>query len=216
MDNLKNAGAKLLNAVADEAEIVKDIYDDGLKPTVQEAGKIISFPLELINAMLTKPRCWIANAEYKLKETNILIAEKLTKLEKEMNVTLTPPEDYVAVPALQALSYSIDSKELRELYANLLAKAMCKDIKDKVHPAFVEIIKQLNPVDVKIFNLITTKEKRIATKQIYIDNIKEKTRFVVLPVATSIEFSDISSVSSSLYNLTRCGLIEKNNQQNTF
>ena len=44
MDNLKDAGANLLNNIANDAEIVKDVYDNGLKPTVQQAGKILDFP----------------------------------------------------------------------------------------------------------------------------------------------------------------------------
>lgn len=54
------------------------------------------------------------------------------------------PEAYVAVPALQAISYSMNSEELRNMYANLLAKAIDIDEKDKVHPAFVELIKQFH------------------------------------------------------------------------
>ena len=39
----------------------------------------------------------------------------------------------------------MNSKELRDLYANLPAKAMNSDTKDTVHPAYLETIKQLSP-----------------------------------------------------------------------
>lgn len=65
------------------------------------------------------------------------------------------PEAYVAVPAIQAISYSMNSEELRNLYANLLAKAMNSDTKDMVHPSFVEIIKQMSPIDALVLNEIT-------------------------------------------------------------
>lgn len=51
---------------------------------------------------------------------------------------------------MQQLSYCQDSKELREMYANLLASSMNADKKWNVHPAFVDIIKQLNPDEAKI------------------------------------------------------------------
>ena len=56
------------------------------------------------------------------------------------------------MPALQAISYSMDSEELRNMYANLLAKAMNVDEKDKVHPAFVELIKQMAPREALILD----------------------------------------------------------------
>lgn len=64
------------------------------------------------------------------------------------------PEAYVAVPTIQALSYSMDKEDLRNLYANLLASSMNKNKKDAVHPSFVEIIKQLTPDEAKLINEI--------------------------------------------------------------
>jgi hypothetical protein len=60
----------------------------------------------------------------------------------------------VAIPAIQAISYSMDRKELREMYANLLAKAMTTSEKDKVHPGFVEVIKQMSPLDAENLRFI--------------------------------------------------------------
>ena len=97
-----------------------------------------------INAALSPLRQWIAQREYNVAETEKLLAKKLENIEPEKIVS---PEPYVAVPALQAISYSMNSDELRELYANLLAKSMCIDTKNSVHPSFVEIIRQMSPLD---------------------------------------------------------------------
>ncbi|MPM10404.1 hypothetical protein SDC9_56736 [bioreactor metagenome] len=51
---------------------------------------------------------------------------------------------------MQAISYSYNSKELRNMYATLLANSMNKDTQDTVHPAFVELIKQLSPLEAQI------------------------------------------------------------------
>lgn len=47
---------------------------------------------------------------------------------------------------MQANAYN-ESEKLREMYANLVAKSMNADFHDKVHPAYVEIIKQLSPAE---------------------------------------------------------------------
>lgn len=61
-------------------------------------------------------------------------------------------EPYVAIPAIQQISYSYDSDELRDMYANLLANFMDKERSDLVHPSFVEVIKQLNPDEASSLN----------------------------------------------------------------
>ena len=86
------------------------------------------------------------------------MAQKLKDVPEEKIVS---PEPYVAVPALQAISYCMDSEELREMFANLLATAMNADTKDDAHPAFVEIIKQLSPLDAKILKHFNTLENRL-------------------------------------------------------
>lgn len=48
-----------------------------------------------------------------------------------------------------------EESEVRELYASLLANSMNKVVKDGVHPAFVEIIKQLSPDEAKILRYMS-------------------------------------------------------------
>ena len=79
-----------------------------------------------------------------MAETEKLLANKLENISADK---IVPPEPYIAVPALQAISYSMNNSELRNLYANLIAKSMNTDTKDTVHPAYVEIIKQLSSFD---------------------------------------------------------------------
>ncbi len=129
-------------------ELVPEAYNDSLKPTVKECGKVLSIIPKTINAALVPLQKWIANREYSLAETEKLLAQKLEHVGEDNIVT---PEAYVAVPAIQAISYCLDNDELRNLYANLLAKSMVIDTKDQVHPSFVEIIKQLSPLDAKVF-----------------------------------------------------------------
>lgn len=107
---------RFLKATGEAIEKVPEIYDDGLKPTVQEGGKLIARIPRAINAALSGCDIWILNKEYNIEEIKKLLAKKLENVPIEK---IVPPEPYIAVPALQAISYSMNNEELRELYANL-------------------------------------------------------------------------------------------------
>ncbi len=59
-------------------------------------------------------------------------------------------------PALEASRYYIEEEELRKMFAKLIASSMNKN-KSEIsitHPSFVEIIKQLTPLDAQILDFI--------------------------------------------------------------
>lgn len=137
-------------------QVVPELYEDALHPTLQETGQTMALIPRAINAALAPLRQWIAQKEYNVAETEKLLAIKLQNIGVEKIIT---PDAYVAVPAIQALSYCIDSEELRELYASLLATSMNEDEKWKVHPSFVEVIKQLSPDEAKLLKRISDENK---------------------------------------------------------
>lgn len=125
------------------------IYNDALQPLVKQIGKTLELPIRAINAALSPVEKWILCRENNIEETKQLLAEKLKHVPPERIIA---PEPYVAVPALQAISYCMNNIELKELFANLLATAMTEDKKELAHPSFVEIIKQFSPLDAKLLN----------------------------------------------------------------
>lgn len=127
-------------------------YDDVAHPAASATGQLVSFIPRTIKVWLGKWEKWIINGEYSIKETEKLLEKKLANIAEDK---ITEPEAYVAVPAIQQLSYSLDSKDLREMYANLLASSMNIDTKANVHPAFVEIIKQLCPDEAKLLKFLS-------------------------------------------------------------
>lgn len=132
-------------------ETIDKIYDDVIHPSAQEVGKTVSLIPRAINVALQPIDKFLYIKEMNFQKCKDLIAEKSKAVDPE---DIVPPEPYVAIPALHALSYSIDSDELRNAYANLLSAAINKNTKDYVHPSFVESLKHLSPVDVKIFDAI--------------------------------------------------------------
>lgn len=184
-------------------EVVPRVYEDGLQPSIQETGKVLSLIPRTVNAALLPLRKWIAEREFNLAATEKLLAKKLEAVDQEK---ITTPDAYIGVPALQALSYSMDSEELRDLYANLLSKAMNTDTKGQVHPSFVEIIKQMSPNDAAIFKILYE-----APVTPLLDlSIKSESGgfFNYIYNITWITNYSYEAVLLSLQNLIRLGLVE--------
>lgn len=192
----------LTSGIGKAIKTVPDLYDDALKPTAQESGDVLAIVPRTIKAALAPLRQWIAQKEYNVAETEKLLAKKLENIDTEKIVT---PESYVAVPAIQAISYSMDSEELRNLYANLLAKSMNVDTKNFVHPSFVEIIKQLSPLDAKVLKAIMEREVNPCINLRY-EN-PQGTYNSIMTNVTDFHFASQALISISIDNLQKQNLI---------
>lgn len=192
---------KLAYGIGKAIETVPELYQDAFQPTVQEAGKFVSRLPRAINAAFSGLDKWILNREYSVDETKKLLAQKLKNVDPEK---IVEPEPYVAIPAIQAISYTMNSEELRNLYANLLAKAMNIDTKDTVHPAYLETIKQLSPEDAVYFKHIYQLETRPM-----VDVKLELPNSFTVTIATNSNLFSLGYVKNfplSLDNLCRLGL----------
>ena len=136
-------------------ELVKDVYNDGIKNSVVEAGEILESVVGLFNNIVFYP-VKKANIYYKNKLENFKndLENRMKDIPKDK---LTEPDLMIAGPALEALKYTYDKEELRNMFLNLLASSMNKDNRDDTHPGYVEIIKQLTPLDAKVFKIIHAK-----------------------------------------------------------
>lgn len=191
------------NELGETLKTVPELYHDALQPSAQETGKILARIPRAINAAFSGLDKWILNREYSVDETKKLLAEKLNNVNPDK---IVEPEPYVAIPAIQAISYAMNSDELRNLYANLLAKSMISDTKDTVHPSFVEIIKQMSPIDARVFQLIIE-----ASVRPLID-LRKRTSdgnfFVFQSHCSWIKNFSIKQSAAAIDNLLRLGLIE--------
>lgn len=115
---------------------------------------------------------------------------------------------------MQAISYSMSNDELRDLYAELLSKAMNTDTKASVHPSFVEIIKQMSPLDAKIIR--TFKDR---PRQFIADFAGKFERgYTVITECVYCDFLeyDVEIRAASLFSLQRLGLISITYNQNEY
>jgi len=68
--------------------------------------------------------------------------------------TLIEPKPSLAGPALQALAFSHDEIDLKNLYIKLLATSMDGRKAEQAHPAFVEILRQLTAQEARALHSI--------------------------------------------------------------
>lgn len=141
---------EITKALVDQSEgVLQETYKDIVSPSAKPIGIMLSLLPRTIRLGLSKWEKWVINGEESLRLTAQALKTKVEKIPEEKQCE---PEAYIAVPAIQQISYCYDSKELRELYANLLASSMNTDKKNTVHPSFVDIIKQLTPDEAKILS----------------------------------------------------------------
>ena len=137
--------------------VLEKTYEDVVHPSAKSIGNTLSLVPRTVGVWLGKWEKWVINGEESIRLTASAVQEKASKIPEEK---LTEPESYVAIPAIQQLSYCYDSEELREMYANLLVSSMNTDTKYQVHPSFVDIIKQLTPDEAKLL-------KKLSKKNVY-------------------------------------------------
>ncbi|WP_195245092.1 Abi-alpha family protein [Clostridium celatum] len=193
----------LLEAAGKTLETAPKLYDDLFQPAAKQVGKTLELIPRSINAALSPAWNWVIHREYNMAETEKLLSEKLKNVDPNK---IVQPEPYVAVPALQAISYSMNNDVLRNLYANLIAKSMNIDTKDTVHPSFVEIIKQLSPLDAKLFDILC---KNVSNPIIDLKR-KEKNNSGSIALVNNIcniNIATVESLSVSIDNLERLKLI---------
>lgn len=185
--------------------VALEVYKDAVQPAAKPIGEILGFIPRTIRLWLRGWEKWLINGEASVKLAAEAIEEKIRRIPDDKVVE---PEAYVAVPAIQQLTYCQDNPVLRDLYANLLVSSMNADSKWRVHPSFVDIIKQLNPDEAKLLH-----------------QLKKKVSYPLIDIrlkAPSVGYNDIvvnftavgngvveriKSVSEYLDNLSRLGLI---------
>lgn len=127
---------------------------------------------------------------------------KLSAIPKE---NLQEPKLSVIGPLLEASKYYIDEKEIRDMFSNLTAAACDKRNANTVHHAFVEIIKQMNPIEAKVFKSLRDNPSYLIA---CIVHTGERNDLLAQNILINEVFPNYSmDVSIGLSNLNRLGLI---------
>lgn len=207
---------EIVDAIKENAgELAAELYHDVAQPAAQPVGQLVGLVPRAVKAALFPLEKWILGREYNLLETQKLLEQKLANVAPE---SIHSPEPYIAVPALQNISYCMDNEELRDMYANLLANSMTEVVKDGVHPGFVDIIKQLCPDEAKILRYMS-KYTTIPTITLQYVN-KDESGITIGFIDVIKSFSNIGenigcekplNINTYFNNLERLGLIKDYN-----
>lgn len=139
--------------------------------------------------------------------------DKISKIPEEK---ITDPKLSVIGPALESSKYYIEEEEIRNLFTELIASSMNSDYSNYVQHSFVEIIKQLSPLDAKIFKSLPN-----SSPIVDIISIEEerKTEFLDLYLGSSVctwisnlfyseKIIESNLNSIAIENLIRLGLVD--------
>lgn len=135
--------------------------------------------------------------------------EALKEMSKIKPENIKEPEMIILGPTLEASKYYINHEELRSMFAKLLASSMDKSKENITHSAYVEIIKQMTPVDAQNLNIISMFYNSyipVANIKLLLGNNNFNTIHRYLFVANK-EILDQNIQSPSINNLHRLGLI---------
>ena len=188
----------LSNAVQQTVPETAKQTDGALSTVVGFFNNVVLYPVKKANLTF----------QYKLEAFKDDLKEKTKHIPTE---SLQIPPTMIAGPTLEALKYTYDEKELREMYENLLASAMDKRTVAETHPAFVDAIRQMSPLDAQVFERIV---RHGQLRCMSIQFVLKGTKSVYskgMPDYFVAELSDLADpflTSSSIINLSRLGIIQ--------
>lgn len=142
------------------------------------------------------------------------------KFQKDMyEKTASIPEEHVkqpkasiAGPALQGIAFTHDEEVLKDMFISLIATGMDGRVSSKAHPAFVEIIKQLDADEADILKNSLHAGRSFTIAEIRNVNKRDKTYSVLYSHLLNLHnengIVEEPRISAMVSNWIRLGLVE--------
>ena len=200
---------KPISIMPDVITAASDAAQNNIPETVKQTDGVLSTVVGFFNDVVLYP----------VKKANITFRYKLESFEEDLKdkikdipeENIQAPSVMLAGPTLEALRYTYDEKALREMFENLLACAMDNRNNGQIHPAFVDDIKKMSPLDAEVLDkIIDLGRLKCAEITFQIVN-SEKVYVNAMPNHFCVELCDLADpflVSLSIVNLDRMGLIK--------
>lgn len=142
--------------------IGKESYNDLIKPSFQETGGIFGTLFGLINhVLLYKPKSWIIKYKYKLEQYAEEQKRLLSEIPEDRRIE---PKLNIMVPCLESIVMNLDDDLLQKMFLTILTNSCDKEWAEYVHPAFVEILKQLSSDEAKICIALAKEKNKLEAK----------------------------------------------------
>ena len=138
---MQEEAKELIGFLSNTSEVIKDFT---------------KFLIDIFKPAVTEFVDYLITDRLKFRRAKNLITFKTKVLEKAEKLRLSP-DDYkelpikIGIPILENASLEEDNS-LQELWANLMTKALDPNFKEEIRTAYIDIIKGLSPLDVKILN----------------------------------------------------------------
>lgn len=130
------------------------------------------------------------------------------------------PKMSILGPALEASKFYIEEEEIREMFASLLASSFDSSKNPLLHHSFIEIIKQISPLDARnLVKIVQNNTFPIAQYRLTLNNeghSRPLKQLVFMPALNSYDLYkeqdvfDYDRNATSINNLARLGLIDIN------
>jgi hypothetical protein len=116
---------------------IKQVYQDGLSPAVQETGTALTDFVKTLRLALAPLQFTAA-----LQDRYVKFLDRSVRQIPEARRIL--PAAQIAGPVLEAIKYEPEDTLITEMYNELLSRAFDRDKAEQAHPAFAPLIKQLS------------------------------------------------------------------------
>ena len=171
-DSIKTA----TSGVALVGEIIKAAGDN---PNVKEAGQNLGQTALTITKTINNALLPLAAVNFAFDKARVYFAEKFQQ-DISQKASAIPaeqiiePKASIAGPALQGLAFAHEEANLKDMYLSLLATAMDGRVAAEAHPAFVEIIKQLNSEEANLIRGVLQSQSPMAIAEVWITTVGEQ------------------------------------------
>lgn len=153
-----------INAAKDGVSVVAELMKAaGDNPKVKEAGGNLGKTAITVTETINNVLLPLAAVNFAIKKARTYFEGKFqTEIEQKISVIpserLIEPKASIAGPVLQGLAFVHEEPSLKDMFLNLLATAMDMNVSSDAHPAFVEVIKQMNAEEASFLrSILSTK-----------------------------------------------------------
>ncbi|MCP3129454.1 DUF4393 domain-containing protein [Shewanella sp. KJ2020] len=142
------------------------VYEEALSPFAKELSKGLVSIAKIVNSGVFL----VEDSVHAITSVLRMTAESLTFLPPEQ-ISFDRPR--VALQALNEVKFAINEDEIQRLFSNLISASLDKRTSGNAHPAYIEIIKQLQPDEAKILRFMFNKEQHRKGHAPTIDVVQE-------------------------------------------
>lgn len=196
-------------------QVGKPLYQDAIGPGAVEVGKSLATIGKTVNVLLAPLRAMVWGSEALEAWLNTRVAEKLAARKA---VEIKSPDPRVAVPALSHVRLCEEEPALQDMFASLLAASMDASSASRVHPSYVEVLRQCSTLDAQVLLLFCKRKHHPAIKPLIVNNSDPNVVRFPAPPGWRIDpgqffaFPDLlklagEAIPASIDNLSRLGVL---------